>query len=209
DWKLALDLQALDNVLVLDTEDSEGTLFYGRAFISGKASISGPTNALVIKANAKSEKGTNIKIPITNATESSDGDVAYIHYYSPEEKNNLNNGSYVKTKTFNGIEMDFDFDVTPDATIDIIIDKDSGHSLSAQGYGTLLLKINTLGKFDMNGDFSVTKGKYFFKYGGIFDKTFTARPGGTIVWDGDPTRARINIEAVYRSEERRVGKECR
>ncbi|WP_330443602.1 translocation/assembly module TamB domain-containing protein [Flavobacterium sp. C4GT6] len=197
DWKLALDLQAPDNVLVLDTEDSEGTLFYGRAFISGKASISGPTGALVIKANAKSEKGTNIKIPITNATESSDGDVAYIHYYSPEEKNNLNNGTYVKTKTFNGIEMDFDFDVTPDATIDIIIDKDSGHSLSAQGYGTLLLKINTLGKFDMNGDFSVTKGKYFFKYGGIFDKTFTARPGGTIVWDGDPTRARINIEAVY------------
>ncbi|RYJ42500.1 DUF490 domain containing protein [Flavobacterium beibuense] len=196
DWRLSLAIES-QNMLVLDTEETDESLFYGTAFIGGRASISGPTSALLITANATSKKGTVIKIPISNAA-TAEGNNSYIHYISPEEKANLA-ATGILPKTFNGIEMEFDFDVTPDATIDIIIDKDTGHSLSAQGYGTLLLNINTLGKFNMNGDFSLTKGVYNFKYGGLLDKKFTAKPGGTIVWDGDPTRARINIEAIYKT----------
>lgn len=197
DWALDLGIKT-NRVLVLDTEDTDDALFYGTAFINGTANVNGPTNSLVITVNAESEEGTNIKIPIGNT--GGIGTNPYIRFLSPEEKKNRELGIYTETKTYNGIEMDFDFDITTDALLEIIIDKNTGHSLSARGNGTLLLDINTLGKFNMFGDFSVVEGIYNFKYGGLLDKRFVAKPGGTIVWEGDPTRARLNIEAVYKTQ---------
>jgi hypothetical protein len=59
------------------------------------------------------------------------------------------------------------------------------------------MEINTDGKFNMWGDFVVVTGQYRLKYGGVIDKTFKVRPGGTINWDGDPLEALLNMEAVY------------
>ncbi|WP_262487229.1 translocation/assembly module TamB [Flavobacterium psychrophilum] len=84
--------------------------------------------------------------------------------------------------------------------MEVIIDKNSGHSLKGRGAGTLALEINTLGKFKMNGDFQVYEGVYNFKYGGIIDKKFKIKPLGSISWDGDPLNATLNMEAVYVTE---------
>jgi len=59
------------------------------------------------------------------------------------------------------------------------------------------MQINTLGKFNMFGDFSINEGIYNFKYRGLISKQFKVKKYGSIVWDGDPMRARLNIEAVY------------
>lgn len=197
-WGLDLRLQS-DRLLALDTEDSDDALFYGTAFIEGDASITGPVSALLIKVDARSEKGTDIKIPINNTGAA--GSNPYIHFLSPEEKeNNGTEGVLANTRTYKGLEMEFDFEITPDANLEIIIDKNTGHSISANGIGNMLLNINTLGKFNMSGDFRVVEGIYNFKYAGLFDKQLTAKPGGYISWDGDPTRARLNLEAVYRTQ---------
>jgi hypothetical protein len=187
-----------DRILVLDTEDSDEAMYYGTAFIKGTATIDGPVNALFINVDAKSEKGTDIKIPINN-TGATGNSAAFIKFLSPKEKENRLKGIVTedKSKTFKGLEMRFDLDITPDAKIEVIIDKNTGHSLTAVGAGLLLLEINTLGKFNMIGDYMVQKGTYNFKYGGILDKTFAVKPNGTINWEGDPKRARLNIEAVY------------
>ncbi len=194
-WGLDLRIQS-DKLLVLDTPESDDALFYGRAFIKGTASISGPTTALLIKANAESQEGTDIKIPINNTGAA--GSNPYIHFLSPKEKEDKGtNGSVANTSNYKGLEMQFDLDVTPDAKIEIIIDKNTGHGLTARGNGNMLLEINTLGKFNMWGDFAVTEGIYNFKYGGIINKQLTAKQGGYINWDGDPTEANLNLEAVY------------
>jgi len=194
-WGLDLQMTS-DRLLVLDTEDSDDALFYGTAFIKGNASIKGPTSALLVNVDATSAEGTDVKIPINNTGVA--GSNPYIDFLSPSEKANLNKKTgAIKAKTYKGLEMKFDLDVTPEANIEIIIDKNTGHSIAAKGNGTMLLEINTLGKFNMWGDFQVVEGVYNFKYAGLFDKKLTARPGGYINWDGDPTRARLNLEAVY------------
>ena len=199
-WELGLALES-NNFLVVDTEETDDAMYYGRAFIKGTASINGPTSELYIKANATSMPGTDIKIPISNVGATNTNTAGYIHFLTPKEKENKDKGlPAVAGKVYKGLEMDFDLDITPDARIEVIIDKNTGHSLSSTGYGTMLLNINTLGKFNMTGDYSVQKGEYFFRYGGIIDKKFTVRPGGSITWDGDPTRARLNLEAVYRTQ---------
>jgi len=198
-WALDLGIKS-DRLLVLNTKDSDDALYYGTAFIKGQATIKGPTTSLVITADATSMEGTDVKILVNNSGAVSSTSAAFIHFLSPQEKENRNKGIITPIKTFSGLEMNFNFIVTPVANIEVIIDKNTGHMLRAKGNGNLLLEINTLGKFNMWGDYSVLQGDYFFRYGGFIDKKFSLRKGGTINWEGDPKRARLNLEAVYKTQ---------
>ncbi|MDX6182662.1 translocation/assembly module TamB domain-containing protein [Flavobacterium sp. Fl-77] len=196
DWKLDLNIST-KRLLVLDTKDSEDAAYFGTAFINGTASITGPVDGLFIKVAAKSEKGTQIKIPINNAE--SVGESSFIHFVTPKEKYNLANGILENTRNYNGLELEFDFDITPDAEVEVILDRSSGHGMKGKGYGSLLFKINTLGKFNMWGDFQAYEGTYNFKYKGLVDKKFSVKKGGSITWEGNPMRAQLNLEAVYKT----------
>ena len=196
DWKLDLTITS-KRLLALDTKDSDDAAYFGTAFINGTASIKGPTENLFIKVDAKSEKGTEVKIPINNVQ--SVGESSWIHFVTPKEKYNLANGIVEKNRNYNGLELEFDFDITPDAEVEVILDRNSGHGMKGKGYGSLLFKINTLGKFNMWGDFQAYEGTYNFKYGGLIDKKFAVKKGGSIIWEGNPMKAQLNLEAVYRT----------
>ena len=195
-WKLDLTITS-KRLLALDTKDSEDAAYFGTAFINGTASIKGPTESLFIKVDAKSEKGTEVKIPISNVQ--SVGESSWIHFVTPKEKYNLANGIVEKNRNYNGLELEFDFDITPDAEVEVILDRNSGHGMKGKGYGSLLFKINTLGKFNMWGDFQAYEGTYNFKYGGLIDKKFAVKKGGSIIWEGNPMKAQLNLEAVYKT----------
>ncbi len=192
-WELNLDINT-KKLLVLNTLDHDDAAYFGTAFMNGTASISGPTDGLEITVNAKSEKGTEIKIPINDAE--SVGDNEYVHFVTKEEKYNLaiNEAS---AKRFQGLELDFDLDITEDANIEIILDRDSGHGMKGNGRGGLLFRINTLGKFEMYGDYQVYQGTYNFKYGGIINKPFQVKKFSSIAWEGNPYKAILNLEALY------------
>ena len=194
DWKLDLLINS-DRFLALDTDYTDDSAYYGTAFIDGQASIKGAVNALVIGVAAKSSKNTKLKIPISNAT--STASKSFIHFLSPKEKFNQLKGIENNNRNYNGLELRFDLDVTKDAEIEIILDRDTNHGMKAQGDGKLLLEINTLGKFKMTGEYVVDKGDYNFKYRGIIDKKFKVKPGSSISWEGDPMKARLNLEAIY------------
>ncbi len=196
DWNLDLEITS-NRLVALDTEDSEDAAYFGTAFIDGKATIIGPTNALFIKVDAKSEKGTAVKIPINDAQ--AVGSNSYIHFLTPKEKFNIEKGIAETSRNYNGLELEFDFEITPDAEVEVILDRSTGHGIKGKGYGNLLFKINTLGKFNMWGDFLAYEGIYNFKYGGLIDKKFNVKKGGSIVWEGDPMRAILNLEAVYKT----------
>ncbi len=200
DWRLDLDLQTSSDgkLLVLDTKEAEEVLYYGTGFIGGKASIIGPTEELVIKVEGETKRGTVFKIPLSD-TESF-GDNSFIHTITREEKLARIDGVEIEYEEIKGIELDFDLDVTEEAEIEIIFDKSTGHSLKGRGAGNLLVEINTNGKFKMWGDFSVFEGVYNFAYGGIVGKQFIVQPGGTLAWEGEPLNARINMEAIYKTQ---------
>ena len=194
-WKLDLAL-ASKRLLALDTQDKEDAAYFGTAFINGSATIKGLTNSLFIVVDAKSEKGTSIKIPINNSESISEN--TFLHFVTPKEKFNLQNGIVEKVRDYNGLELEFDFNITPDAEVEVILDRNSGHGMKGKGNGSLLFKINTLGKFNMWGDFQAYEGTYNFRTTGI-NKRFTVKKGGSISWDGNPLKAQLNLEAVYKT----------
>jgi len=193
-WLLDLNVDTNNNrLLILNTEFEEEVLYYGTGYLNGKGRIFGPTKALNIKVEGETARGTSLKIPLSDVA--SIGDYSFINFV---EKNNL---STIEDKRildeFQGLELTFDLDVTPDAEVEIVTDTKTGSSLKGSGVGILLIRINTRGAFEMYGDFVVVEGEYNYKFGGVINKTFNVKPGGTIVWDREPLKATLDLEAVY------------
>jgi len=123
------------------------------------------------------------------------GDYSFIDFVEKGGKKTLQSERVLEE--YQGLELVFDIAVTPDAEVEIVVDRENGSSLKGTGEGLLLMEINTNGKFNMYGEFVVVTGEYRFRRAGIIDKTFVVRPGGTINWEGDPLTARLNLDAVY------------
>ncbi|MCL6295288.1 translocation/assembly module TamB domain-containing protein [Jejuia spongiicola] len=195
-WGLDLNIDT-NRLLVLDTKETEEALYYGTGFIGGNASIKGPTEELVINVIGETKRGTVFKIPLSDAE--SFGDNSFIHFITKEEKIAKEQGVDIAFEEVKGLELNFDLDITEDAEVEIIIDKSTGHTLKGRGVGGLLVEINTNGKFNMWGDFSVFEGIYNFAFGGLVQKQFIVQPGGTLAWEGEPLKARINMDAIYKT----------
>lgn len=193
-WSMNLDIET-NRFLVLDTQGDEESLYYGTAFISGLASIYGPVDELVIKVDATTAEGTTFKIPISD-TESI-GDDSFIYFLSPEEKAARISGETFVREEVKGLTLEFDLQITRDAEVEVVVDVKNNSTLKGRGEGILFIEINTLGRFNMWGDFLVYNAIYDFRYLGIVQKPFVVERGGNISWNGDPVRANIDIKAIY------------
>lgn len=194
DWVLNLNVDTNnDRFLILNKEFKEGDLYYGTGYLNGDGRIFGPTTALNIKVNGETARGTSLKIPLSDVA--SIGDYSFINFI---EKNNVETVAQQRMlKDYQGVELEFDLDITPEAEVEIVTDTKTGSSLKGTGSGIILLQINTNGKFEMYGGFVVVTGEFNYKFGGIIDKKFKVKPGGTINWDQKPLEADLRMEAVY------------
>ena len=197
-WELDLRIDADDHLLVLDTPPDEDELYYGTAFISGLATIKGPIDELTIRVDATTEKNTTFKIPISD-TESI-GDDSFVHFLSPEEKRARQQGEITEFEDIKKLSLEFDLNINNNAEVEVVVDKTNNSTLKGRGSGTLLLRIDTAGKFLMYGDFVVYRGEFDFRYGGIIQRNIEVVPGGNIIWDGAPERADLDISARYHTE---------
>ncbi|MDP5229927.1 MAG: translocation/assembly module TamB [Cellulophaga sp.] len=194
DWDLDLTVNTNNNrFLILNTPFEEEVLYYGTGYLNGSGRIYGPTKALNIDVVGETAKGTSLKIPLSDVA--SIGDYSFINFIN---KNNISEEvAQRELENYEGLELSFDLDITPDAEVEIIIDQKTGSSLKGTGRGLVLIELNTNDKFIMEGAFVVVTGQYRYKFGGIIDKTFTVVPGGTINWEGSPLDAKLNMQAEY------------
>ena len=59
------------------------------------------------------------------------------------------------------------------------------------------MEIDSDGKFNIYGDYTTTEGEYNFKDLALIDKKFKLKDGGTIIFDGEPLGAQMNLLAIY------------
>lgn len=195
-WTLNFSIKT-PRMLIYDINNSSDRIFYGQGFFGGKGTLFGPAKALTISLDGETEEGTNIKIPWTE--DYGLVDTSYIDFISKATNDTLKKTTSELDPSLQKIlEMDFELDVTDKALIEIVIDPETNSSLSGRGVGTLLIDLNTNNRFNMWGDFLTTEGIYNFRNLGLIDKKFSLQPGGTVIWEGDPLGAQMNMEAVYK-----------
>jgi hypothetical protein len=194
-WFLNIEIKT-DNLLVLDTKNTEEALYYGSGFLKGTASITGLTDQLTIDVNGSTQPGTVFVVPLKDIE--TVNSYKLIHFKSDTIKVADRQKELVKN-ALKGLSLNINLDVTKDAKMQVVIDEVYGSQLTGFGSGALDIQINTRGKFNIFGDYTIDSGVYDFKYGGIVNKPFVIQKGGTVSWNGDPYEANLNVTAVYKA----------
>ena len=197
DWNLDLVFES-DRLFILNKDFDEDENFYGKAYIDGQISISGPTDQVSIDIDALTMPGTYITIPRTNSNLIDD--FSFIEFTDLNNsdlftKNNLLDD--VKQLNNKTLDLNIDLEIDNNAQVDITIDQETGSYISGIGNGNLFMEIDSDGKFNIFGDYTTTEGEYNFKDLALIDKKFKLKDGGTIVWDGEPLGAQMDILATY------------
>jgi hypothetical protein len=197
--KWYLDLQiATANLLAINTAEEEDSMFYGTGFLNGVATFTGDTDNVNIAINGFSNPGTEIIIPMSDLKTVETSHLIHFKSYKTDKTKSRESIRELLSERFSGVTMDFNLGITKDATIQIVIDKSTGSSLQGNGTGSIQMEIDTKGTFNMYGNYIVDKGYYNFRYGGgIIDKPFAVKKGGSISFNGDPYKAELDIEAIY------------
>ncbi|MGB1206819.1 MAG: translocation/assembly module TamB domain-containing protein [Chitinophagales bacterium] len=186
------------NFLFMDTKFEDNELFYGTAYGDGQVTFRGPLSKIEIGVKAKSNKGTNIYLPISYEEEvsSEDGFYRFINKTEAKKEKQIDLTPNISSS---GYKMNFDFDITPDAEIQIIFDRQAGDIMKGRGAGNIKMEISTINNyiFDIFGDYVIDKGSYLFTLQNVVNKYFTVEKGSTVSFKGDPYQALLNVKAIY------------
>ncbi len=185
-----------NNLFILNTTEKDNSSFFGKAYGSGNVSITGDVNNIDIDVKVKTEKNTKFYIPLyTTSDIEEEIFIKFIKKDTIKIETEENEPYEISQST--GIQFTGEFEVTPDAEVQIVFDSKVGDVLKSRGSGNLKLDINTLGNFNMYGDYIIEKGDYLFTLKNIINKKFDINKGGTIKWNGDPYNADIDLDAMY------------
>ncbi|MCC6372257.1 MAG: translocation/assembly module TamB domain-containing protein, partial [Bacteroidia bacterium] len=178
------------NMLVLNTTQRENKTYYGKVYGSGNMGIYGFLNNLHMVIVDTTTRNSKFYLPLDGPAEISEEDfVQFVKHDTVK---------VVKENSLSGFNLDLSIYATPNASVQIILDQQTGDVLNAQGQGELFMKINTLGKFEMFGDYIITNGDYLFTLENVINKKFDIEAGSSISWSGDPFNADIDVVTSYK-----------
>jgi hypothetical protein len=178
------------NLLALNSTFKDNHLYYGTAYGTGTFKFNGPVDNMKIDITASTEAGTIFNIPLNTSSTAADYD--FIKFV---DHNDTTRKATTKVNAFNGVTLNFD--LTIDEKTIVRISTDYGVLEGTGQARNLKLNINSLGDFEMFGDFLITSGKFEFTAKDFISKNFVVSQGGTIRWTGNPSNAEINLKALY------------
>ncbi len=96
-----------------------------------------------------------------------------------------------------GFVISADLEVTPESTLKLVIDQASGDFLEVKGNATLNFSMDPSSKMSLTGRYEINEGKYNMSLNQLIKREFQIEKGSTIIWNGDPLSADVNITARY------------
>lgn len=195
---ISLDLNVNpSNFQFLNTTERDNELFYGTVYASGQAKVTGTPNDILINASVKTEPRTALFLPLSTSSDVAEHD--FVNFVNTSDdiviiEDFLGLENVVKSN----IRLALDLEVTPEADVQIIIDKQLGDIIRANGLGNLKMDIDlNQNIFNMFGQFKIEKGDYLFTLQGVINKRFQIGDGSTITWNGEIDEALMDINAIY------------
>ena len=193
----------LQDMMALNTTSHDNESFYGRAFADGTVRVGGTLDKIRLSLNLTPTGNSTIHIPVGNSAKTNQSLLTFINN---EKKISLIDsmilarqtpGKTENTKT--DISVNLRLNATPDAEIQLEVDKNTGDILKARGNGQIGISV-TSDLFDIKGDYRVDSGSYHFGMLGFAARDFSIDPGGTITFGGDVMQSTLDMTATYHTK---------
>lgn len=195
DLRYRIEIEAKE-LMALNKKWEQGAGYYGDAFVSGPIKITGTATEINITGTTKTEKGTQLFLPLSDPSEVATHD--FIRFIQPASK--------VKKQAPKEEEKESPFDVNlilnvacnNNAEIQMVFDQTVGDVIRTTGEGDIRMEILSSGDFKMYGTYVITDGDYLFNLENLINKRFAIDAGSQVTWDGDPYQAIIDMTAIYK-----------
>lgn len=207
--RLTYDLDiSTKHLLCYDTKAYGNDTFYGTAYGTGNCTIKGGNGRIDIDINITPEKGSFIEYNAASPEAIADQQFITWNDNTPQVQDTINNDSLTiraNTKTTDkgitdipsDMRINFLINMTPDATLRVLMDKTTEDYIALNGTGSIRASYFNKGSFDMFGTYLIDHGIYKLTIQNIIKKVFQFQQGGTIVFGGDPYNAALNMKALY------------
>lgn len=199
------------NMLVYDETSKDNPDWYGRIFVNGGAEVTGKPGLVSIDVNASTAANSSFTFVLSEmeiADEYTflafrDKDKAEVEIKDVVEDRNMRLVNHFRALNENQASVgetdyviDLRVDITPQASIDLIMDPNAGDKIHSNGSGNLRLVYHSNDNdLQMFGSYTLERGTYNFSLQDIIHKDFIIKQGSTITFDGDPMAARLDVSA--------------
>ena len=193
-----------DNLLVYNEKQSNDLSFYGTVYGTGFSTLRGNSETLNVDINLQTDDRTTFVYNAATPEEITSSEFITFVDRTPKREIDTDKYSYKNNKKEEeeedipmDIRINFQVDVTPDATIKVIMDPISGDFVTTRGSGSLRANYFNKGDFKMYGTYTLDYGMYKLSLQEVIRKEFQLKQGGTVTFSGDPYEGNLNLQAVY------------
>ncbi|MDE5785251.1 MAG: translocation/assembly module TamB, partial [Duncaniella sp.] len=185
--------------------------WFGRVFGSGSVMIRGVPGMINIGVNLATAPHTVFTLKLDDSQSAEEYDFITFHDRDKARKDSIaaldplplmirelrNRRNNEEAGPPTEYVLDFNLDVTPAATLNIIMDPVSGDKISAVGNGHMRMNYASTGDFKIFGNYNINRGSYNFTLQDIILKDFTLADGSSIKFSGNPDAAQLDLKATY------------
>jgi hypothetical protein len=187
-----------NNILGYDQRSFGHRDFYGTVYATGNMEMFGQPGNLNININCTPMPGSRIVYNVSRPETITEA--GFITYVSQRDSSDVVLQSEEKPEeeeTEGDMRLNFDLNITPDATMRLMMDPKSGDYIDLNGSGHILANYYNKSKFQMYGTYHVDHGIYKLSIQDFIHKDFQFERGGSLVFGGDAYQAALNLKAKY------------
>ena len=201
-YQLQLDMNA-KNFMALgpQAKNDPEQFYYGPAYVDVRARIRGTLDLPRVEMNLKLREKSQITVMIPEEAPGVSSRVGVVEFIDPaawtDTTLRVKDTTHLRTSGLKGFVFSGDIEVTPQSSLKIIIDRINGDYLEVKGNATLNLTMDPSSKMSLTGRYEINEGKYAMSLNQLIKREFSIVKGSTIIWNGDPLSADVNIKAKY------------
>jgi len=200
DFAFGIDITS-NNFRAINSTVDDNRLYYGKLYVDSRIKIRGDMNKPVVDANITVNDKTDLTIVLPEddpSVEDRNGVVEVINPHAPKADSIFlaKQLDSLRKSSVNGLDVSTTIKINKGANFTIVVDERNGDIVQLRGEAQLNGAIDPSGKISMTGTYTVEQGSYNLSYAGV-KKKFLFKKGSTITWTGDPTKANVDMTAIY------------
>jgi len=199
DFAFALSVST-NNFLLFNTTSKDNKVFFGRMIIDSKIDVTGPMALPVVNATLKMKKGSNFTFAVPEDKLTTNKGEGVIEFENKQKLHPIlarEDNIQIQKTNLTGFDIYSVIEIDKQATLRLLMDPSSSDSLVVKGEAALSFTMDRSGKMSLTGTYKLNDGSYLVSLESVVKRTFDIDQGSTIIWNGDPMEAEVDIDAIY------------
>lgn len=191
-----------DRFRVLDSKKGDNELVYGIASVNADVKVTGDLKSPVVNGKLRVRDITDLTYVVPQdqlEIQEREGIVIFVNKENPDAILTRND-SEKRPTIFSGMDINTTLEISNDAEFTVILDEKTQDKLQASGDAELKLNIEPNQDIRLSGRLVLNSGFYRTSLYNLVSREFQIRKGSSVVWNGDPYDAKLDVTAIYEIE---------